>query len=395
MARKGNLLKIKQVESAKAPGRLADGNGLFLVVGKGKAKSWAFVSRKGGRWRETGLGGFPAVSLTDARAKAASLRTQLERGEDPFGRRHAAESSTFGAFIDANVDSWCERFRNPKHRQQWRNTLSDRYIETLRRVPTAEITTDDVADALRPYWKSTPETADRIRGRLEYALDAARAEKILSGDNPAAARRLLDMVLGGRPPRKPRNHPAIRWRDMPALWSRLNKLDSVSASALAFLILTAARSGEVMGATWQEIDGDAWRIPGERMKGREDHDVPLSEPAMRILDRMREFRRYNTAEGDFIFPGAKRRSKLSVMALAMCLRGVDDTGATPHGMRSTFRTWAAEETDVPREVAEQALAHAIGSKVERAYLRTRYFDKRRELMNQWAAFLESGSASAA
>lgn len=385
MARELNRLRKVELDGAQKPGRLSDGGGLFFLVGAGKARSWAFVSRKHGKWRELGLGSYPEISLATARRRATQLREQIANGQDPFEKKERGQ--TFGEFADKHVEAIASGFRNAKHLQQWQNTLSDAYCASLRNIPIDEVGTDDVLAVLRPIWTKTPETADRLRSRIEAVLHAANARGLRSGDNPATGRGHINVLLPRRDKRSDRHHASMAWKDVPAFWQKLARLESTSADALRFLILTAARSGEVMGATWAEIEGDIWRIPAERMKAGEEHLVPLSDPALAILDKARARK---PAPGGYVFPGAKPGSQLSVMAMAMCLRGLEPSGVTVHGFRSSFRTWVAEATDFPREIAENALAHVVGSKVERAYLRTKFFEKRKELMPLWAGFVTGG-----
>ncbi|WP_425374252.1 tyrosine-type recombinase/integrase [Microvirga subterranea] len=276
-------------------------------------------------------------------------------------------------------------WRNPKHRDQWRMTLTT-YCEPMRSVSVDAVTTEHVLDILKPLWNKVPETASRLRGRIEKVLDAAKAKGYRTGENPARWRGHLDHLLPKRQKLTRGHHKALPYNDVPALIARLRQTSSVSALCLEFTILTAARSGEAMGACWEEFDLErgVWTDPKERMKAGREHRVPLSHRAKQILGIMAEIR-----TGDLVFPGQKRDRPLSTMALEMVLRRMK-ADVTVHGFRSAFRDWAAEQTSVPREVAEAALAHVLENKVEAAYRRSDLFEKRRGLMEQWAQHCEEG-----
>jgi integrase len=285
---------------------------------------------------------------------------------------------------DEVVSSLETAWRNPKHREQWRMTLT-RYCEPIRSIPVDLVTTEHVLDILKPIWGKVPETASRLRGRIEKVLDAARAKGHRTGENPARWRGHLDHLLPARQKLTRGHHKALPYPEVPALTARLQRSGSVSALCLEFTILTAARSGEAMGARWGEIglDRGIWTVPKERMKAGREHRVPLSSRAREILVQMGEIR-----DGELVFPGQRRGRPLSTMALEMVMRRMR-VDATVHGFRSAFRDWAAEMTSAPREVAEAALAHTLENKVEAAYRRTDLFEKRRALMEQWAQYCSS------
>lgn len=390
MARTINRLSARSVATIAKPGRHADGDGLYLVVDKSGAKRWVFLFRRGGKLREMGLGGAARVALAEARAQAAEIRKQLAAGLDPVAERRRLEAEaaaqaapTFGPFAAALVAEIAPGFRNEKHKAQWASTLKT-YAAPLADLPLDAVDTDAILQVLRPIWQTKPETASRLRGRIERVLDAARARGLRSGENPARWRGHLDALLP-RPSKLNRgHHAAMRYERLPAFMVRLREVDAISARALEFCILTAARSGEVLGATWDEIDFDQqiWTVPGARMKAGRPHRVPLSGGAIALLKPLADAR-----VGPFVFPGQKLSRPLSSMAMAMLLRRLEPKGATVHGFRSSFRDWAAEQTSFPREIAEAALAHTIGDATERAYRRRDALEKRRALMEAWDGFL--------
>ncbi|MCH5374054.1 MAG: site-specific integrase, partial [Planctomycetes bacterium] len=299
----------------------------------------------------------------------------------------AAKSKSFdecaAAYIAAHEVGW----RNPKHRQQWRNTLSTYASPVIGRLPVADIDTDLVMRVLEPIWTSKPETAGRVRGRIESILDWAATRGYRTGENPARWRGHLDHLLPKRSKvRRVRHHPALPYSEIGGFVAGLRDMDSVAARALEFVILTAARTGEVLGVRWDEVDFETgvWTIPAERMKNGREHRVPLSRAALDVLESVRPLRR-----NDYVFPGNRPKRPLSNMALTMLLRRMGHDGITVHGFRSTFRDWAAEQTSAPREVAEMALAHTIGDSVEAAYRRGDLFEKRRDLMASWAEFVSA------
>lgn len=384
----GKLTALK-VRTA-GPGKHWDGEGLRLVVSEGGAKKWLLRITIGGKRREMGLGSYPEVSLAEAREEAAKARTAARRGANPIASRRAkpAEVPTFtqaaARFIRAHRRGW----RNPKHAHQWVATLKTYARPKIGGKAVSEITTEDVLAVLSQIWTTKTETAKRVQGRLENVLDYAAAMKWRSGENPARWRGHLNKLLP--PParvRRVRPQPALEFREMPNFVQELRNLDSVSARALEFLILTACRTGEVLGATWQEIDLEnrSWTIPAGRTKAHREHRVPLSHSAMAVLGRLPRL-----ADCPFVFPGARDGRPLSSMALLMLMRGMghgvggEKSDAVPHGFRSAFRDWAGEVSSFPRDVCEMALAHVIENKVEAAYRRGDLFEKRRSMMQAWA-----------
>jgi integrase len=333
-----------------------------------------------------GLGALRDVSLPQARQMAVVAREHVRAGCDPIAEReHLRLASqavpTFGAVADDLVAGIEHGFRNEKHRAQWRMTLT-KYAGPLRAKPVDQITTTDVLGVLQPLWQSKPETASRLRGRIERVLDAARAKGQRSGENPARWRGHLNALLPKRPKLSRGHHAAIPFADLPDFMATLRSDSSIGARALEFLILTASRSGEVFGAERAEFDpeGKTWTVPASRMKAGRVHRVPLSQRASEIVGAL-----LATHSGKFVFPGARADKHLSSMALAMTLRRMG-VRFTVHGFRSAFRDWAGERTHFPRELAEAALAHVIGDETERAYRRGDALERRRELMDAWAMF---------
>jgi integrase len=384
VARKINRLSARAVETLKKPGRHADGGSLYLVIDGAGAKRWVFLFRWRGRLREMGLGSLKAVPLASAREAATAARQAVAAGRDPIADKKAAASSmpTFGAFTDKFLENKGPGWRNAKHRQQWRNTLAT-YAASLRRQPVDAITTEDVLSVLKPIWTAKSETASRLRGRIEQILDAARAAGHRSGENPARWKGHLDQLLSKRQKLTRGHHPAMAYQDVPAFVASLQAQQSVTAMALEFTIMTVARSGEALSARWSEIDiaQAVWTVPGKRMKGGREHRVPLTERALEILAEAQKM-----GASEFVFPGTKPRSHLSSMAMAMLMRRMKIENATPHGFRSSFRDWAGDSTSFPREVAEAALAHAVGDETEQAYRRSDALAKRRKLMDVWSRF---------
>ncbi len=372
--------------------------GLYLYVAEGGARSWVLRVMVGEKRRHLGLGGFPDVPLAMAREKARKARDDIEAGIDPVARRQAAASAlrasqvaetTFKkaaeAYIRAHGDTW----KNAKHEQQWTNTLTTYAYPVVGHLGMQHIGQEHILKILEPIWKDKTETASRLRGRLESVIDWATVRGYRKGDNPARWKGHLDKLLAAPGKiQKVVHHPALPVADMPKFMADLRQREGTSARALDFTILTAVRSGETRGATWAEIDKKAkvWTIPAERMKAGREHRVPLSDAAMQLIDKLVK------GEGnDHLFP-APRGGALSDMALTAVMRRMK-VPAVPHGFRSTFRDWAGEHTHHPREVAEQALAHTIESKVEAAYRRGDALEKRRVLMKDWADFLGKDSQS--
>jgi integrase len=400
--------------------RTCDGDGLYLDVrAKGRGQ-WVFRYTLAGRAREIGLGRASGPEIEDVRGEVAALRQLIRRGVHPRDaeaeqRRRVAEAEaeaarteqaaqrTFKVVAEAMLAQHEPAWRNPKHRQQWRNTLATHVYGALGELPVAGINTENVLSALTPIWTKTPETASRVRGRIERVLAYAKAQGWRTGDNPAAWRGHLDTLLASPHKLKlarSRHQPALPWRLMPEFMPALRAAEGTSARALEFLILTAARSGEVRLMTWGEVDignRQVWIVPPERMKAGREHRVPLSPQAVKALAAAKEWREHDGPNA-LVFPGARAGRPLSDMSLSAALRRmvddeglprwVDDRGAAivPHGFRSTFRDWAAECHGELREVAEAALAHSVGSATERAYLRSDVFERRRALMEAWANY---------
>ncbi|ODU21794.1 MAG: integrase [Sphingomonas sp. SCN 67-18] len=381
-------IHVRQLPSLTKPGVYADGGGLYLRVRPSLTRSWIFICMIKGRRREMGLGSILDVSLAQARDKASVARAAFLEGRDPIAERAAstqpeAAPVTFGEFADALIDTIEGGFRNEKHRKQWRSTLKTHAASLIDKAIT-DIDTDDVVDVLRPIWLDLPETASRVRGRIERVLDAAKAKGHRQGENPARWRGHLDLLLPRRSKVVKSHHAALPFTGIVDFMNDLRKRPALAARALEFTILTAARSGETLGATWAEIDLEAalWTVPAERMKAGAEHQVPLSGEAVAIL---RVLRPKKPKPGELVFQ-RPIGGKLSNMSMAMLLRRMDRTSITVHGFRSTFRDWAGETTQFAREDVEMALAHVIESKSERAYRRGRALDKRRELMTAWANF---------
>jgi integrase len=372
-------LNARKVETLKKPGKYGGGDGLQFVVSPTGAKQWVLRFSWQGKTREMGLGSYPEVSLTEARERALKGRQMARNGVDPIAaKKKSAGIPTFGALADQVAADLATKFRNAKHRAQWAMTLTV-YAAPLRSIPVDRITTEDVLAVLTPLWNEKRETASRLRGRIERVLNTAKAKGFRSGENPAAWRDHLETVLPGRPKLARGHHAALPYDDAPAFMRGLRERDGTAARALEFIILTAARSGEALGARWSEIDLDAqvWTIPAERMKAEREHRVPLSEPAVAILREQSKVR-----NADFVFPGVRKGRPISAAALKTCM---GNCAATVHGFRSTFRTWAGNETAHPREIAEHALAHRLGDATEQSYNHADYLAKRRRLMNDWAA----------
>jgi integrase len=391
MARTINRLTPQGVRTTVKPGRYADGGGLYLTVRAGGSKQWVYLFRWRGKLTEMGLGGVLAVDLKEARRRAAEAREKVARGINPVtDRATTAGVPTFGKAADDYIDAMSKQWTNAKHRAQWSATLKNDAAK-LRAIPVDQITTDDVHWVLEPIWATKPETASRLRGRIERVLDAATAKGQRTGDNPARWRGNLQHWLPDRARLSRGHHAAMPYQDVPAFVARLRGREAVTALALEFLILTAARSGEVREATWAEIDLTAkvWTVPASRMKARREHRVPLSDRAVAIL---KNAKRLSDGEpDDHVFP-ATNGGALSINAFrALLLRmGLEGAAVTPHGFRSSFRDWAGEETDYPREVAEAALAHVVGDATERAYRRGDALQRRRKMMNAWSAWCVTG-----
>ena len=391
MPRQVHRLSPRKVETLATPGMHADGGGLYLRVSAGKSsgKRWVFLYRRpaDGKRCEIGLGGVLAVTLARAREKAAAARACIDDGRDPLAEKNVEDRMpTFGELADWHIATMGTSWRNPKHRAQWEMTLRE-YAKPLRGVPVNKITT---ADVLQPIWQTIPETASRVRGRIENVLDAAKVQGFRAGENPAAWRGHLKLILPARRKLTRGHHAAMPIDDVPDFLASLRVRPALAGRCLEFAILTAARSSEALGAKWDEVDLEAkvWTIPADRMKAAREHRVPLSARIVVILRELEPLR-----EGEHVFPGQRRGQPLSTMALEMVLRRMKINDATVHGFRSSFRDWAGNRTSYPRELAEHALAHAIGDKAEQAYRRDDALERRRPLMEAWATFCEQDSES--
>jgi integrase len=382
MGRSLHKLNVRRLAALTASGRYGDGGGLFLVVSQSGSRKWVFRYR----WRkgrhDLGLGSARDVPLASARQLAAAARLSLSRGINPLTARVKASIPTFAEVADQLIADLSPSWRNEKHRAQWTATLSV-YGAPLRSMRVDEVAVDDVLAVLQPIWATLPETASRVRGRIERVLDAARAKGYRTGDNPARWRGHLDHLLPARQRLTRGHHAAMAFRKVPGFVRTLRQHEAVAALALEFLILTAARTGEVLGARWQEVDLEQaiWTVPADRMKAARRHRVPLSDRSLEILAVARRLQ-----VSEYVFPGRNSEKPLSNMSLEMLMRRMQVDDATVHGFRSSFRDWVGEATDFPREVAEAALAHTIGDSTERAYRRGDALQKRRELMDAWACF---------
>lgn len=374
-------LTVRKVETA-APGRYTDGRGLMLVVKPTGARSWVLRYQLNGRRRDMGLGPYPEVTLAAARDKALEARRRLVEGVDPLTLR-PAPSMTFRDAAEALIETKSSGWRNAKHEAQWSSTLATYAFPTLGDLDVKSIDTPHVLTVLRTIWTAKPETASRLRQRIEAVLDFAAVQGVRSGLNPARWRGHLENALP-KPSlvRRVEHHPALDWRELPAFMTALSGRQGVSARTLEFLILTASRSGEVRGMRWAEVDLDAgvWIVPAERMKAAREHRIPLVSQAMAILGAP-------SFPDTLVFPSPFNDAKpMSDMSLAAVLKKMGRGGITVHGFRSTFRDWAGETTGFPREVIEAAMAHRLKDKAEAAYARGDLFNKRRALMEAWASF---------
>jgi integrase len=395
MARSINRLSALGARKLTRPGLYHDGAGLYLRVGGSSSKSWTYRYMLAGRSREMGLGPFRIVSLAEARGKAAEASRLRLAGIDPIAVRKnvvlkaRVDQESSRTFMDCGrqyIESHRAEWKNEKHGAQWQATLDTYVAPVFGELPIQDIDLVLVMRVLEPIWKTKTETASRVRGRIERILDWATTAGYRQGDNPARWRGHLENLLPRRSKvRKVTHHPALPYAEVGSFVAALRELDGIAPDAFEFLILTAARTSEVLGARWDEIDlqNATWTVPASRIKAAKEHRVPLSEPATRILRQMAEVR-----EDNLVFPGPTKGKSLSSMALLAVLGRMGRRDITAHGFRSTFRDWTAERTNFPREVAEMALAHTIANKVEAAYRRGDLFEKRRKLMDAWARHCE-------
>jgi integrase len=391
-------LSALEVASKSDPGRYGDGDGLYLQVSKWRTKSWIFRYERDGRERQMGLGpaGPRQVSLSEARKHAARCAQSLRDGLDPIEERkervtarrvQAARTVTFKKCAEDYITEKESGWRNEKHRAQWTATLETYAYPVFGDLPVAAVDLPLVMKALKPIWTIKPETAGRVRGRIESVLSYATVHGFRQGDNPARWRGHLDQIL----PAKAKvatvaHHKALPFNEVAAFLKGLREKDNISAKALEFTILTAARTGETIGATPTEIDlkQAIWIVPGARMKAGKEHRVPLSARVVEIVRSLKHNQK-------FLFPGAKVDQPLSNMAMLEMLRGMVGGGLTVHGFRSSFMDWGHEVTDYPKEMLDIALAHTVSDKVEAAYRRGDMFEKRRSLMADWAAYCALGA----
>jgi integrase len=405
------LTALQVTRAIRKPGMYADGNGLYLQVTQGGA-SWIYRYMLNGNAREMGLGPFALYGLHGARARALDARRLRHEGVDPIEARRAARAKaqldaastiTFRQCAEVYVKAHRAGWRNGKHAAQWEATLATYAEPTIGALPVKDVDTALVMKVLEqevrvapdkraPLWTAKPETASRLRGRIEAILDWAKVRGYREGENPARWRGHLDKLLPARAKvRRVEHHAALPYGELPDFMTALRSQPGAAARALEFAILTAARTGEVIGARWGEIDfcEKLWTIPAVRMKAGREHRVPLSARAITILEEMKLLSAVSDRPSDsdaFVFPGGKGGQQFSNMAFLMLLRRMKRDDLTAHGFRSTFRDWAAERTNYSSEVAEMALAHAVSSKVEQAYRRGDLFERRRRMMAAWATF---------
>ncbi len=420
MAREIDKLTPAGVRNAKKPGLYGDGAGLYLNVGPTGGKSWLFRYMLNGRAREMGLGPLHTIGLAEARERAQAARKLKLDGMDPLATREAekqrraeeaAKAISFKKAAEGYIKAHRPGWRNDKHAWQWQQTLDAHVYPVIGDLSVGSVDTGHVTRILEPIWTTKAETAARVRGRIEVILDFATTHGWRTGANPARWKGHLQNVLPSRAKvAKVEHHAALPWREMGAFMAKLEKQDGTARLALQFIILTAARTNEVIGATWGEMDlatprrvtigrdddgkpivetvGGLWTVPGDRMKAGKGHRVPLSGPALDVLHEAAKLRR-GDSPSDPVFPGGKGATSskgLSNVAMLMLLRRMEHGDLTVHGFRSTFRDWCAEATRYPRELAEAALAHTLDSKTEAAYQRGDLLEKRRRLMADWATF---------
>jgi integrase len=376
------------------PGVHSDGGGLYLCVSSTLSRTWVYRFSWRGLRPEMGLGSTASgVGLAEARVQRDKYRQILRSGRNPIevrqeARRALAKKPTFGEIADEFLKTKGHEWSNAKHREQWRWSLT-KGAAALRSRSVDEIDTESVLSVLKPIWIDKPETASRLRGRVEAVLNAAKAQGHRSGENPAAWRGHLSHLLPKRPKLKRGHHAAMAYRDVPPLMEKLGADLGIASRALEVCILTATRTGEILGAKWSELDWQdkVWTIPAARMKARREHRVPLTPSTMIVLRALSTSRNC-----DFVFPSPRGKRPLSHVAMAKVLARLGVADVTVHGFRSAFRDWAGNETSFPREVAEAALAHVVGDKAEQAYRRSDALEKRRKLMVAWAAYIASRQA---
>lgn len=396
----GGIERLTALKVARLtkPGRYGDGKGLHLQITKTGVKSWVFRYERGGRERLMGLGPLHTVSLADAREKARGIRAQLLQGIDPLEQRSGdaaarraeqASNLDFDGCVKQYIASKEAEWKNAKHRQQWENTLRTHVSPHIGSIYVRRIDTPMVLKALEPIWKTKTETATRVRERIERVLSWATTRGYREGENPARwTGHLEDLLPNPAKLKKVKHHPALPFGEMGAFFAQVKKQQGLGARALEFTILTACRTGEVLGARWSEVDLEnrVWTVPPERMKAGKAHRVPLVGATGQLLRGLVGY------DPIFVFPGAREGKSLSTMAMLMILRRMRRDDLTVHGFRSTFRDWVAEKTNYPSEMAEIALAHTVGTAVENAYRRSDLFERRRSLMEDWAAWCDGRKA---
>jgi integrase len=384
-------LNTARLRSLTKPGIFGDGAGLYLQVRGPDLRSWVFRFRLHGRGHLMGLGPLRDVGLAEARELAAAARKLVREGVDPIARRKADRGAlpgvTFGKVADTYIAAHEAAWRNAKHAGQWRSTIDTYVVPIFGSKPVAVVEVGDVMRALEPIWLTKSVTANRVRGRIESVLDFAKARGWRDAENPARWRGHLDHLLPSPIKlRRVKHHAALPWPEIGAFTATLDQEQGLAALALKFVILTAARTGEVLKARWSEFDLDAaiWTVPAARMKSGREHRVPLSAPAAALLHELQPLR--SATQTDWVFPGLKANKPLTSTTLFMLLRRMGRSDLTVHGFRSTFRDWCAEATNYPREVAEAALAHTLRDATAAAYQRGDLIEKRRRLMEEWGAY---------
>ncbi|MEP9387262.1 integrase arm-type DNA-binding domain-containing protein [Mesorhizobium sp. KR9-304] len=377
-------LTTKKMRDLKSPGRYADGDGLYLHVREGGSRQWVLRTTVHGRRKDIGLGSLSIVKLDEARIAASAMRRSAKQGHDPLQERRKRRATP--SYEEAARHVWVENrstWKNAKHADQWINTQATYAFPKIGDLRIDRVTSGHLLDVLQPIWLEKEETARRLKQRMKMVFDWAKVAGHRTGDSP------LDGILKALPrqSRKVKHHDALRWEELPkfVLKLRQREADAVSAKALQFVILTALRSAEVRLATWSEIDlaKRIWVVPAERMKMKREHRVPLAPEAIKLLEGCRDY------GSKFVFPSDKSERPLSNMAFAALIDRMGMKGFTPHGFRSTFRDWSSENEAAPREIAEMVLAHKVGDKTEQAYARSDLLERRRSVMEKWAAYVFS------
>lgn len=394
---KGPKLTDRQVRTLP-PGVYGDGFGLWLRVGPTGSRTWVYRYKLDRKAHQMGLGSVIDISLGEARDLARAARKLVKQGTDPIEARRkeraaakAAEGRPFHAVAAEYIEEHRRSWSNPKHAAQWTSTLTTYAFPVIGDRPVNEIGLPDILAVLRPIWTTKTETASRVRGRIEAVLDYAAVHDLRQGDNPARWAGWLDQVLPEKSKIAPvQHHAALPWREAPAFWQALVRLEGMAPLCLRFIMLTAARSNEGRGAAWDEVDLDLalWTVPPQRMKTRRQHVVPLSQPALALIEHVRPLAR---DMGSPLFPGLRLGRPLTDAALGKVFDRLGRPDLTTHGFRSTFRDWVGEATTFAPELAEASLAHAIGNKVTQAYARGSMLDRRREVMEAWGSYLAGGT----